>query len=55
VPGSGPGSVPGSVPKEKTGLPDTGAPTRELLHVVVVLLGMGLIFYRVGRSRRRRG
>jgi hypothetical protein len=38
-----------------TGLPNTGAPTKELLHLVIVLLGTGLILYRVGRSRRRRG
>ena len=37
-----------------TGLPNTGAPTKELLHLVIVLLGTGLILYRVrfdaGRS-----
>jgi uncharacterized repeat protein (TIGR01451 family) len=33
-------------------LPSTGAPIGELMHVVIVLLGMGLIFYRVGRRRR---
>jgi hypothetical protein len=38
-----------------TGLPNTGAPTEELLHLVIVLLGTGLILYRVGRSRRRWG
>jgi uncharacterized repeat protein (TIGR01451 family) len=42
---AGPGGV--------TGLPSTGAPIREMMHLVVVLLGMGLIFYRFGRSRRR--
>ncbi|MCW2918795.1 MAG: conserved repeat domain protein [Actinomycetia bacterium] len=56
-PGSGPGSGygPGSGPQGMTGLPNTGAPTTELLHLVIVLLGTGLILYRVGRSRRRRG
>jgi hypothetical protein len=52
VPRSAPGTTSG-LPHAGSGLPNTGAPTRELLHLVVVLVGTGLIFYRIGRSRRR--
>ncbi|MGI8333162.1 hypothetical protein ACRYCC_24680 [Actinomadura scrupuli] len=48
--GSGPGTTPGA--GRGSELPDTGAPISQMLHLVVVLLGVGLILHRMGRSRR---